>query len=91
MATRNPLRATREGGLSPVTSEVEVSLPPEKEGGEGASEDDEIADMSPTFGRSNQHLFSSRRNSFLYQSDNEDFPSLAMANNLMSRASSVSR
>uniref|UniRef100_A0A1X7UAQ0 Phosphodiesterase n=1 Tax=Amphimedon queenslandica TaxID=400682 RepID=A0A1X7UAQ0_AMPQE len=91
MTTRAPLRATREGQLSPVTSEVEVSLPPEKEGGaEGGTSDEELPDLSPTFARSNPHLFSSRRNSFLYQSDNEDSPPLIVANNPMSRASSIS-
>ena len=92
MATRNPLRAN-EGQLtlSPVSSAVEVSLPDTIQDNEAEGSDDEIADLSPTLARSHQHLFSSRRNSFLYQSDNEDSPSLAVASNAMSRASSVSR
>ena len=39
--------------------------------------DDEICDLSPTMSRSSQ-IFSSRRNSFLYQSDTDDAPSTAL-------------
>ena len=90
----SPLRPKLKDGattktISPVTSQVDVtSATPNEE--EGDESDDEVCDLSPTFARTNQHLFSSRRNSFLYQSDNEDAPSLAVTSTL-SRASSVSR